>query len=37
MDPRAKYAVGYPAGPNAFFRYMDGWRTRGDFKGLVFG
>jgi cation diffusion facilitator CzcD-associated flavoprotein CzcO len=37
MDDRAKYAVGYPAGPNAFFAYMRGWRSDGAFKGLRFG
>jgi cation diffusion facilitator CzcD-associated flavoprotein CzcO len=37
MDDRAKYAVGYPAGPNAFFSYMKGWRSDGAFKGLRFG
>ena len=37
MDERAKYAVGYPAGPNAFFSYMKGWRSDGVFKGLRFG
>ncbi|WP_353216310.1 NAD(P)/FAD-dependent oxidoreductase [Sandarakinorhabdus sp.] len=37
MDDRAKYAVGYPAGPNAFFAYMNGWRSNGEFKGLRFG
>jgi cation diffusion facilitator CzcD-associated flavoprotein CzcO len=36
MDDRAKYAVGYPAGPNAFFSYMRGWRSDGQFKGLRF-
>ena len=36
MDERAKYAVGYPAGPNAFFSYMRGWRSDGAFKGLNF-
>ena len=34
--PRAKYAVGYPQGAMAFFRYIDQWRTRGDFEGLSF-
>lgn len=27
---------GYPAGPMAFFRYIDAWRTAGDFQGLQF-
>jgi cyclohexanone monooxygenase len=28
--------VGYPAGPSAYFRYLDGWRSAGDFRGLAF-
>jgi cation diffusion facilitator CzcD-associated flavoprotein CzcO len=28
---------GYPAGPLAFFQYLDAWRTKGDFEGLTFG
>jgi cation diffusion facilitator CzcD-associated flavoprotein CzcO len=28
--------AGYPAGPVAFFRYVDEWRTSGDFEGLEF-
>jgi len=28
--------VGYPAGPSAYFRYIDGWRTSGEFAGLSF-
>ena len=27
---------GYPLGPVAFFEYIDGWRTSGDFEGLEF-
>lgn len=27
--------LGYPAGPIAFFDYIDGWRTSGDFDGLT--
>jgi cation diffusion facilitator CzcD-associated flavoprotein CzcO len=27
---------GHPAGPMAFFQYIDGWRSRGDFEGLDF-
>ena len=26
----------YPAGPSAFFRYIDEWRTSGDFDGVEF-
>jgi cation diffusion facilitator CzcD-associated flavoprotein CzcO len=36
LDPRARYAVGYPAGPVPFFRYMAGWRSDGAFAGLHF-
>jgi cyclohexanone monooxygenase len=34
--PAMRSAVGYPAGPSAYFRYLDGWRTAGDFAGLTF-
>jgi cation diffusion facilitator CzcD-associated flavoprotein CzcO len=30
----ARYAVGYPAGPAAYFRYLDEWRRSGKFEGL---
>jgi hypothetical protein len=30
-------ASGYPAGPVAFFEYIDRWRTDGRFDGLRFG
>ena len=29
-------AGGYPEGPVAYFEYIDGWRTSGDFEGLEF-
>ena len=29
-------AVGYPAGPVAFFHHIDTWRTDGHFEGLTF-
>jgi cyclohexanone monooxygenase len=32
----SKLNVGYPAGPSAYFRYLDAWRGAGDFKGLAF-
>jgi len=32
----ARYAVGYPAGPAAYFRYLDKWRATGEFDGLAF-
>ena len=35
--PAMRSAVGYPAGPSAYFRYLDGWRSAGDFAGLRFG
>jgi len=34
--PAAKYAVGYPAGATAYFKYLDGWRNAGTFEGLTF-
>ena len=29
-------ASGYPAGPVAYFEYIDGWRSSGEFEGLEF-
>jgi cation diffusion facilitator CzcD-associated flavoprotein CzcO len=29
-------AAGYPAGPAAYFDYIDEWRSSGEFKGLEF-
>jgi cation diffusion facilitator CzcD-associated flavoprotein CzcO len=29
-------ASGYPAGPTAYFEYIDRWRSSGDFAGLEF-
>jgi cyclohexanone monooxygenase len=34
--PAARYAVGYPAGAQAYFKYLDGWRNAGTFEGLEF-
>ncbi|HKD21181.1 MAG TPA: NAD(P)/FAD-dependent oxidoreductase [Rhizomicrobium sp.] len=34
--PAARYAVGYPAGASAYFKYIDGWRRSGEFEGLAF-
>jgi cyclohexanone monooxygenase len=34
--PAAKYFVGYPAGPTAYFRYLDAWRSNGYFEGVAF-
>jgi cation diffusion facilitator CzcD-associated flavoprotein CzcO len=34
--PRARYNVGYPHGAMAYFRYLDEWRSSGDFEGLEF-
>ncbi|MEO1060682.1 MAG: NAD(P)/FAD-dependent oxidoreductase [Actinomycetota bacterium] len=28
--------VGYPAGAYAYFQYLEGWRSSGDFEGLEF-
>ncbi len=33
---RAKLNVGYPAGAQAYFRYLDEWRRSGRFDGLEF-
>ena len=35
-DISAAFGVGYPAGPVAFFSYIDGWRQSGRFEGLAF-
>ena len=35
-SPNAKYAVGYPMGASAYFKYLDAWRNSGDFDGLEF-
>ena len=35
-DPSTHLAVGYPAGPQAYFAYLQAWRERGDFEGLAF-
>ena len=32
----ARYHVGYPAGPQAYFAYIDEWRSTGQFEGLEF-
>jgi len=34
--PAARHNVGYPAGPSAYFSYIDRWRRAGDFAGLAF-
>ncbi len=34
--PAAKLNVGHPAGPMAYFKYIDGWRSSGQFEGLQF-
>ncbi|QUD89628.1 flavin-containing monooxygenase [Phenylobacterium montanum] len=34
--PAAALNVGYPAGAAAYFRYLDAWRSKGDFAGLAF-
>ena len=36
FGPTAKYSVGYPAGPSAYFKYIDEWRNSGRFEGLAF-
>ena len=34
--PAARLAVGYPAGPTAYFDYIEQWRASGQFDGLEF-
>jgi cation diffusion facilitator CzcD-associated flavoprotein CzcO len=34
--PAVKLNVGHPAGPMAYFKYIDGWRSSGRFEGLQF-
>ncbi|MGE0287972.1 MAG: flavin-containing monooxygenase [Bradyrhizobium sp.] len=34
--PAAKLNVGYPAGALAYFKYIDAWRSSGQFEGLEF-
>ncbi|TKW79522.1 MAG: NAD(P)/FAD-dependent oxidoreductase, partial [Bradyrhizobium icense] len=34
--PAAKLNVGYPAGPSAYFKYIDAWRSNGQFEGIEF-
>ena len=34
--PAARLNVGYPEGASAYFRYLDEWRSSGDFEGLAF-
>jgi cyclohexanone monooxygenase len=35
-DSARKNSLGYPDGPVAYFRYIDQWRTSGEFAGLEF-
>ncbi len=34
--PAARLNVGYPEGATAYFRYLEAWRSKGDFEGLAF-
>ena len=34
--PEARFNVGYPLGPSAYFKYLDAWRNSGTFEGLTF-
>jgi cyclohexanone monooxygenase len=34
--PAMRLAIGYPAGPSAYFKYLDAWRSSGKFEGLSF-
>ena len=36
LGPRGRLNVGYPAGAQAYFRYLDEWRRSGRFEGLEF-
>ena len=36
VGPAARYNVGYPHGAMAYFQYLDGWRSSGDFEGIEF-
>jgi cyclohexanone monooxygenase len=36
LGPAGKLLVGYPAGASAYFRFIDEWRSSGDFEGLEF-
>jgi cyclohexanone monooxygenase len=36
LDEKARYAVGHPAGPVAFFQHIANWRSSGRFEGLAF-
>ncbi len=35
-DPGARLNVGHPQGATHYFRYLDEWRSSGDFEGLEF-
>ncbi|MBI1250587.1 MAG: NAD(P)-binding protein [Alphaproteobacteria bacterium] len=34
--PAVNLFVGYPAGPSAYFRFIEDWRRKGTFEGLAF-
>jgi cation diffusion facilitator CzcD-associated flavoprotein CzcO len=34
--PAARLNVGYPAGPTEYFKYIERWRSSGEFEGLEF-
>jgi cation diffusion facilitator CzcD-associated flavoprotein CzcO len=34
--PEARLNVGYPAGAQAYFKYIEAWRSNGQFEGLEF-
>ena len=35
-SPLARFNVGYPQGPAAYFEYLDAWTEAGTFEGLAF-
>ena len=35
-DGKSFFGLGYPHGAQAYFKYIEAWRTNGDFEGLAF-
>ena len=35
-DGKSFAGLGYPQGAQAYFKYIEAWRTNGDFDGLAF-
>ncbi|HWW58302.1 MAG TPA: NAD(P)/FAD-dependent oxidoreductase [Sphingopyxis sp.] len=34
--PAMRLSIGYPAGPSAYFKFIENWRSSGEFEGLQF-